>query len=849
MVMTVTEQSMGSSTGNPNGGGEVLRKAAKDIPTVIEDLAVEAWHHPLDAALHAGKTIGTAAVMSTVLGAVIPSRGPAELLTAAAFTVPLLVGEFRRFRGTYDAAQQPGANIDALAYELAKGTVKDTGDIGLSVIGGAAGGAFGRSLATSDTALGARLQTVQRGVLRMENKSMMTLAKAPEWFNGAPTAAEGTMSTALGAATPVNMGMQPAWFSRFAPNTDALNARLAQAANMPAQPQSAFNQYFGDLHGHSHFSDGMKEPAELYQSAKDAGRDFYSVTDHNHARSRDGVSADDPRAADQANVPIITAKPSEYTQTFTEAAAATKNGEFVGLVGSEMGTIGKVGGHGGGKKGDVPPMDGDTGAAAGTATGVEAGSASANSQTNSIMAHSHDHEHSHGSVVDENVPVAVKTTIRVNEPDGTAVTHEYTFKNKAAEEAGTEPVIVADPNHVGNTSTNPALGFMARTTDGAPILSPKLQALAEAQARDNSHWGGVNHINAFEIPKFIEAELPPRGGGGKPSSSFVAAALGNIQRRLGFSSAAEASAAPASPEVFTYKDGDYKSLVAALDMIKDTTGGRPVIQLNHPRFKADWNENLPPEMRGRDYGIKSFGSLKNWQQQFGKYASLIEIITGQALNPHPVDVMKSTDLNPVNLAGYIDKGLHVSPTFGRDDHFGLPGGRPAGTGVLATSLDKASILDGLRERRTVATTSTKLLRGHMTVNDNHPMGTIFDQSAVPDLNIKMNIGGELDPKAQYTVNLFGDSKIGDGKLAEVMQTKKLSGQDLLDTQGQVSFDQVQTKLGNKSAYYVEVQRVDPNTSNTDYMWTAPVWVEPSGTHSLLTRGLVGIGTQFLLGAH
>ena len=839
----MSEQSIGSTTSNPDGGREVLLKAARDIPSAIGDLASEAYHHPVDTLVHAGKTLGSAAVMSTVLGAIIPSRGPAELLTAAAFTVPLLLGEYHRFKGTYDAAQMPGANIDILAKELARGTVSDTTDIGLSVIGGAAGGIAGRRLATSDTALGAKLQTAQRGVLWTENKSMMLLAKVPEFFKSNSTPAEGIVSSGadgmFATAAPA-AGMQPAWFARFAPNTDALNTRLAQAANVPAQPASAFKEVYGDLHGHSNLSDGMKDPTVLYASAKEAGRDFYSITDHNHPRSRDGVGADDPRAADQANVPIITAKPSEYFQTFADAKAASKDGEFVGLVGSEMGTIGKVGGGhkggGAGKKSDVPSMDGsDTG--------------SPESPVQSILAH--DHDHSHGPAVDESVPLAVRTTVRVNEPNGTSTTHEYTFKNKAAEVAGTEPIVVADPNHVGASATNPALGFMARTADGAPPVDLKLQAVADATARDNSHWGGVNHINAFELPKFMEAELPPRGGGGKPSPSFIARALGPIQRRLGFASESEAAAAPSSsPDVFVYKDGDYKSMVAQLDVIKDTTGGRPVIQLNHPRFKADWDPNLPPELRGRDYGIKSFDSFKQWQQEFGKYASLIEVITGQALNPHPVDVMKSSDLNPVNLAGYIDKGLHVSPTFGRDDHFGLPGGRPAGTGVLVTSLDKASLLDGLRERRTVATTSTKLLRGHMTANESHPMGTIFDQNAVPDLNIKMNIGGELDPKAKYTVKLFGDSKIGDGKLAEAVQTKELSGQELLDAQGQVAFDTVQTKLGNKSAYYVEVQRVDPVTSNTDYMWTAPVWVEPNASqHSLLTRGLVGAGSQFLLGLH
>ncbi|GAI55467.1 unnamed protein product, partial [marine sediment metagenome] len=114
---------------------------------------------------------------------------------------------------------------------------------------------------------------------------------------------------------------------------------------------------------------------------------------------------------------------------------------------------------------------------------------------------------------------------------------------------------------------------------------------------------------------------------------------------------------------------------------------------------------------------------------------------------------------------------------------------------------------------------------------------ILDQNAINDLNISMFVGGKVEPAAEYKVNLWSDPKIGDGNLATMVQSKSLSGQEILDANGQVKFDQAQHKIGNKSAWYVEVQRTDPKTSNTDYMWTAPIWVEPlDGAlgHSLMT---------------
>jgi hypothetical protein len=110
----------------------------------------------------------------------------------------------------------------------------------------------------------------------------------------------------------------------------------------------------------------------------------------------------------------------------------------------------------------------------------------------------------------------------------------------------------------------------------------------------------------------------------------------------------------------------------------------------------------------------------------------------------------------------------------------------------------------------------------------------------------MRIDGNIDPAASYAVKLWGDTKIGDGKLAEVLQQRDLSGADLLSQSKTVAFDAITGKVGHNSAYYVEVQRKDPHTANLDRMWTAPIWLEQlAGGHSLFTRWMTGSGSQLL----
>lgn len=727
-------------------------ESAKQLPSAAQELVFEAWDSPWETTKHVVKSVGTAALGGAMLGAALPSRGPAALLAGVAFTAPILIGEYSRYKQASNSFYSTGANHDFVAREYAKGTLRNTGELGVGFVAGGVGAHYGNRLAASETVAGSALQGTQRRVLSTENSALQAMSSLPSKFFKSNNAA---IADAPMASAP--------W---FAPGSKLMAQRIAQSEPVVAGRAPRFKEYYGDLHAHSAFSDGMGRPKELYQIAKEGGKDFYSVTDHNHLAARDGVKPGDPRGKDQADVPIVAADPKEYHQTFLDAKSVSKDGSFVGLVGLEMGTIGKV------KvlRSDARPPQ--------------------NAIAAEVPGHVEGHAHDHGQMgmTQAGEPYQL---LRVKQPDGSIAEHQYKF----------EPV---------------SPGASRGISGAQPLDGPRY-------VHDHSQPSGVNHTLLYETPAFFEAVRRARTEA--PIGRFLDGTADGISGKAQM------------PDVVKYNDGDYKALMAHLARVKDTMDQPAVMSFAHPRSEGV----------AQDYGRLSFKNDKEWVREVGKHASLIEVISGQALNPKTTDHMKVTDLSPDALARYTDLGFKLGPTFGRDDHFGMPNARPAGTGILAPRLDKVSVLDALRQRRTMATTSVERLRGHMVVNDKLPMGSVIDQNAVNSLNITMRVSGELHPEATYKVSLYGDKKIGDGKLAEPVQVRELSGQDLLDTQGAVAFDTVKHRLGAKSAYYVEVQRVDPKTNNRDYMWTAPVWIEPlAGSHSYLTRGIIGTGSEYLI---
>jgi hypothetical protein len=83
--------------------------------------------------------------------------------------------------------------------------------------------------------------------------------------------------------------------------------------------------FFGLMHGHTGFSDGTGEPDQAFEMAKDAGLDFFALTEHNHneAAGDDGI--------------FLT--PQLYAQLIKTARAHSQADEFLAIWGQEVSTI------------------------------------------------------------------------------------------------------------------------------------------------------------------------------------------------------------------------------------------------------------------------------------------------------------------------------------------------------------------------------------------------------------------------------------------------------------------------------------------------------------------------------
>ena len=100
----------------------------------------------------------------------------------------------------------------------------------------------------------------------------------------------------------------------------------APEQTLPPAPELPWNVYFGRLHSHSAFSDGLSAVEDLFARAKADGLHFYAVTDHSDAFDNDDLGALGEDG---------TAVSAEWAAGRAAAAAVTDEG-FLGLYGFEM---------------------------------------------------------------------------------------------------------------------------------------------------------------------------------------------------------------------------------------------------------------------------------------------------------------------------------------------------------------------------------------------------------------------------------------------------------------------------------------------------------------------------------
>lgn len=105
-----------------------------------------------------------------------------------------------------------------------------------------------------------------------------------------------------------------------------------KTAPAPAQTERVF---FGNLHSHTSYSDGLGTPEEAYRHARDdddAELDFMALTEHNHAEAlgNDGIGISNNAAL---------YKGSDSNSLISTARRMTQDDRFVALYGQEFSTI------------------------------------------------------------------------------------------------------------------------------------------------------------------------------------------------------------------------------------------------------------------------------------------------------------------------------------------------------------------------------------------------------------------------------------------------------------------------------------------------------------------------------
>jgi lamin tail-like protein/flagellar hook capping protein FlgD len=149
------------------------------------------------------------------------------------------------------------------------------------------------------------------------------VADIDRWIGEPLPAAGGTPETLF------VFGLDPdsTWFFALktqdeVPNTSAVSNSpgTAPLAGALPNPDLGYNAYFGNLHSHTGYSDGVQTPTDAYNYARNTAPtplDFLAVTEHNHSTA--GMSL------------------PNYAQGMSQASAANSDGNFVAIFGQEWG--------------------------------------------------------------------------------------------------------------------------------------------------------------------------------------------------------------------------------------------------------------------------------------------------------------------------------------------------------------------------------------------------------------------------------------------------------------------------------------------------------------------------------
>jgi hypothetical protein len=336
-------------------------------------------------------------------------------------------------------------------------------------------------------------------------------------------------------------------------------------------------------------------------------------------------------------------------------------------------------------------------------------------------------------------------------------------------------LLISEHNHrnAGSTGNDPQNLNMA--LDHTLYNGPQAASLIQTANRFNQQFGNQfvalygqeystnsdgNHVNVFEIGEVIDEDVVPN-------------------KRF---------------DVF------YQWLVSHPD-----SAGRPaIVQFNHPK---SFNQ---------DYGVLNFGSIDALLPTAAPHVRTIQIINGphDATGPgNRINTVKSR-----SYLQYLNAGFRLAPTADQDNHFITHGtATDHRTAVLAPSLTKANILDGIRQRRVYAS-QDKNLRIFFTINAN-PLGSVVQLSQGTPLDIRVRLEDPDEAGALYRVSLRRDVVGGELEADAELANKDLTGN------GTATFDQF--KHTPEDEYFL-VQVVQQGSDGADQAWTAPIWIVAEG---------------------
>ena len=250
-----------------------------------------------------------------------------------------------------------------------------------------------------------------------------------------------------------------------------------------------------------------------------------------------------------------------------------------------------------------------------------------------------------------------------------------------------------------------------------------------------------------------------------------------------------------------YKYPDLPSLWKALDK-----QGDPAITIPHMSWTFE-NHDVWDEINETYHKIGEIYSL--WNGRF-----LVQ----------PDDMPQRFELGPDNKWSYQfgwSKGNHIGVIGSTDNHLGRPGANnytiyTQHTGGLAVVLSREnnrdSLWDSFQQRRTYATTGTRIYLDFTA--DGHYMGSEYKTNSTP--SFKGKIAGT---NTLASVELV---KMEDGKFVTIYSMNPSS-----ET---YEFSFTDTKFSKSSMYYLRVKQIDEyagrlySNSTAEMAWSSPIWI-------------------------